>query len=307
MSDAGGITFVETRQYRRFSEFCDACERDRYIGLCYGPPGVGKTLSARHYTRWDKIQAWRVSGGNALLKEICKSTSVFYTTPVVNSAGNVERDIKKSRDTLRDVVVAPSRQRGAARMRRLLLRAEELRDPARNPHGYRSEAAFKAENDFLDQRNQLTRLEAPDPTALLVIDEADRLKMASLEQVRDIFDRCGVGLILIGMPGIEKRLARYPQLYSRVGFVHEFHALDDAETRRLLQSRWHPQGISFSANALSDEEGMAAILRATGGNFRLLQRLLTQIARVLEINGIDRVTASVVEAARESLVIGTAA
>jgi DNA transposition AAA+ family ATPase len=129
--------------------------------------------------------------------------------------------------------------------------------------------------------------------------------MGSLEQVRAIFDAQEIGLILIGMPGLEKRLARYPQFYSRIGFVHEFRPLGAPEVRRLLEQHWAPTSVKLPEKPL-DPEAVAVIIRVTGGNFRLLNRLLTQIQRILEINTLKEVTKAVVEAARESLVIGHA-
>src|SRR5271157_6181833 len=145
-----------------------------------------------------------------------------------------------------------------------------------------------------------------DPTDLIIVDETDHLRMSGLEQLRAIFDQGGMGLVLIGMPGLEKRLARYPQLYSRVGFVHEFHSLAETELLGLLRQGWKPPGVALPSDGMSDEEVLAAILRVTEGNFRLLNRLLTQIARILMINKLRQVTPAVVEVARESLVIGTA-
>jgi hypothetical protein len=62
--------------------------------------------------------------------------------------------------------------------------------------------------------------------------------MNSLESIRSIFDDGGIGMVLIGMPGIEKRVVRFPQFYSRIGFVHEFRPLDEAQMTHLLGQGW---------------------------------------------------------------------
>ena len=158
--------------------------------------------------------------------------------------------------------------------------------------------------DFEDPKFRAYKPHTASPfTELLIVDEADRLKTPALEQLRDHYDRSQLGLVLIGMPGIEKRLARYPQLYSRVGFVHEFRPLGAEELAFVLTRHW--PGFGFDNNDdFTAREAVTTIARITGGNLRLTQRLMAQVQRILEINKLQTVTKEVIEAARESLVLG---
>ncbi len=165
-------------------------------------------------------------------------------------------------------------------------------------------AALSPDQDHIER--VVAQLGGPQVAELLVVDEVDRLKFPVLEQLQHLYDEGGFGLVLIGMPGLQKRLARYPQLYSRVGFVHEFRPLSPDELRFLLEQRWDQLGLTVDLTEFDDVEALTAIIRVTGGNFRLLQRLFAQIERILQVNQLHAVTKEVVETARESLVIGPA-
>jgi DNA transposition AAA+ family ATPase len=270
---------------------------------------VGKTLSARLYANWDKVEACGPAAEptDALLREVSKGKTTYYSSPVVASPNQIVHGISRSRQLLHYAAARSVQRIEEARTKRLERRLENLLNWRRNRRGLLLPEVRKAQRAADLQRCQIgvESGKVTDPTTLLVIDEADRLKDVGLEQVRSIFDDGDLGLILIGMPGIEKRLARYPQLYSRVGFVHEFRPLAAAEVRALLSRGWAPTGVRLPRQPWP-EEAVAALIRMTGGNFRLLDRLLTQIERILDINSISEVTREVVEAARESLVIGEA-
>ena len=231
--------------------------------------------------------------------------TIFYTPGVVNAPMAIKSDIARARDTLRDLARRPLRSEKEQTLKAINQRDAEHQAAMLYQHDWLSEPIPELEPTYGDVAKGYIEkdLEIKDPTTLIVVDEADRLLMASLEQVRAIFDAGEIGLILIGMPGLEKRLARYPQFYSRIGFVHEFRRLAVAEIHQLLEKRWAPTGVKLPERPW-DSETAAAVIRITGGNFRLLNRLLTQIERILEINRLTEVTKAVVEAARESLVIG---
>ena len=63
------------------------------------------------------------------------------------------------------------------------------------------------------------------------------------------------------------------------------------------------RGALNPAISTIDAETAAAIIRVTGGNFRLLDRLLTQMDRIMRINNLAQVTKGVVESARENVTL----
>lgn len=232
--------------------------------------------------------------------------TVLYTAEVVNTPSRVALDLGRARERLTGIAVRPIEREAhtvleGIRLRDEALRREILERPGCSP---RDRPAVDPVYFQTYQFYQARQKEVYDPTTLIVVDEADRLQMNSLEQVRSVFDNGSMGMILIGMPGIEKRIARFPQFYSRIGFVHEFRALGAAEVQDLLEQCWTPSGVILPHGFTA--EVVARLVRITGGNLRLLTRLLAQVERVLSVNDAQVVSIEIVEAARDSLVIGQA-
>ena len=262
--------FIVTKEHRRFTEFAHALRTHRTIGVCFGPAGVGKTLSARRHAHWDLaeplLHTWgpREPSDAQVYAALARSRTVFYTPTV----GGTLRELRK------DLHLMTSRMDSCIEQHHRL-----------NSDGQRSVA-----------RDSMIEL--------IIIDEAERLSTSALEHLRDMYDRTPIGLMLIGMPGIEKRMARYPQLYSRVGFAHHYRPLQDDELTFVLTRHWRQLGLSLDSTDFTDTQAMAAISRITRGNFRLLHRLFVQMERILRINELHVITEDVVEAARSTLVIG---
>lgn len=264
--------FIETKEYKRFAEFCDACIEYKYIGICYGLPGVGKTLSSKYYSDWDFVDSQiHFSHPKLLAREsnikILAKKVLFYTAPAVKATKMTEQ--LSSLDSYLNMA----------------------KSVCEFHHSKEEEYTYKTMKDFED-------------IDLLIVDEIDRLKLQSLEQIRALYDQHNFAVVLIGMPGIEKKLARYPQLYSRIGFAHEFDKLSKDETHHILEHKWEELGLSITIEDFSDYEAITSIIKITNGNFRLIQRLFSQIERILKINNLTIITTEVVEAARDSLVIG---
>ena len=125
--------FIATKEYRRFTEFAAAVRRETFIGLCYGPAGVGKTLSGRRYARWDKVEAFLLGWGRrqesdaAVYATLARSRTAFYTPTTTCTPKQLEQDLDQLLGRIDLCVAAPPGPDHAAR--------PAQRPPPRDPAG----------------------------------------------------------------------------------------------------------------------------------------------------------------------------
>ena len=169
-----------TREHRRSAEFADTVRRHRYIGVCWGPPGVGKTLSVRQNAGTDDWEQWQ---------RVLASSKT-------SDPGPVPATLLSARSALWTPTVTATATATAKEIDQALPRACQQISWAVDYH------VHGHVDPLMHPESAASGL-----TELHIVDEADRLKTTGLEQVRDYYDRHHMGVIHIGMPGIEKRLA----------------------------------------------------------------------------------------------------
>lgn len=129
---------------------------------------------------------------------------------------------------------------------------------------------------------------------LIIVDEAEHLPYRALELLRRVYDKAGIGILLVGMPRLVNNLrgkrGEYAQLYSRVGIAVNLQRLIGEDTSAIVHS------LIPNSNGLWKE-----FHEGCGGNTRVLVKLLLRSIRIADVNQVP-VTAEVVKVARQQLI-----
>lgn len=135
---------------------------------------------------------------------------------------------------------------------------------------------------------------------LLIVDEADKLINKSswkkLDTIRDIFDKSSVGVVIAGEPKLEPMIKTYlDRMANRIGLYAKLNGLTPSEVEEYLSD------IAVDQDALVELKDRACNIRT--GCFRLLDRTLTNVERILQMRGEEAVTQKVLEQASAMMML----
>lgn len=135
---------------------------------------------------------------------------------------------------------------------------------------------------------------------LLIIDEADKLvskyTAKKMEILRAIFDQSDVGLVIAGEPKLEATIKTYlTRMANRVDFYASLRGLSHAEVDAYLK------GFDVEPDAMAEIKARACNMQT--GCFRLLDRTLSNVFRILEESGKETITLKVIQQASSMMML----
>lgn len=135
---------------------------------------------------------------------------------------------------------------------------------------------------------------------LLIMDEADKLinkyTQKKIEMLRSISDSAKVGLVLAGEPMLESLLKTYDARFAnRMDFYYKLKGLSTQEVKDYLE------GYDIDDSAM--EEFMVRAKNSQTGCFRLLDRTLNNVLRILKESGQTKITSRVISQASNMMML----
>ena len=135
---------------------------------------------------------------------------------------------------------------------------------------------------------------------LLVIDEADKLvskyTQKKMEILRAIFDQSDVGLVIAGEPKLEAAIKTYlARMANRVDFYVSLRGLEPSEVERYLSE------FDIAPEAMVELKARACNMQT--GCFRLLDRTLSNVRRILAERNESVVTLKTIEQASNLMML----
>ncbi|MHC5779583.1 TniB family NTP-binding protein [Nostoc sp.] len=113
---------------------------------------------------------------------------------------------------------------------------------------------------------------------MLIIDEADRLKPKTFAEVRDIFDKLEIAVILVGTDRLDAVIKRDEQVYNRFRACHRFGKFSGEDFKRTVEI-WEKQILKLPvASNLYSKTMLKTLGEATGGYIGLLDMILRESA-----------------------------
>ena len=112
---------------------------------------------------------------------------------------------------------------------------------------------------------------------MLIIDEADRFKPKTFAEVRDIFDKLEIAVILVGTDRLDAVIKRDEQVYNRFRACHRFGKFSGEDFKRTVEI-WEKQVLKLPvASNLSSKAMLKTLGEATGGYIGLLDMILVLV------------------------------
>lgn len=124
---------------------------------------------------------------------------------------------------------------------------------------------------------------------MLIIDEADRLKPKTFAEVRDIFDKLEIAVILVGTNRLNIAISRDEQVYNRFCICYCFGKLSKAQFKQTVII-WERRVLDLPLPSnLSGNEMLTALEKATGGYIGILDAVLRETAILALKKGLQRI------------------